>query len=366
MEQLPPIPTPASQRWREFRIQALPVLTFLFILAGVVTLWHQYVVPANVVGHVEMVESRVVTTLPGKLVELKVSQFERVTKGQPIGLVVATSPETTAAEIAAAQADLRVQRAQLTLNQRRAEQDHAQLLMDLLGEKIDLETAKIDLWLAKAEFERAKQQLEGDESIISRSDYDRAQATRDAAAAAVGERTKLVETMEKLTASDLTASSGTEYERAIQEAIDAESKVLSLMSEPIVLRAPVDGIISGISNHVGETVMPGVPIVTITVDSPERPKHIVGYVRQPLDTAPKVGDTVQVRRIGFQRKVDYGTVVQVGGQLEPISASLVTPSAANAVEMGLPFLVSMPPNLALVPGERVDLILNPKLRPPAE
>ena len=35
MESLPPIPTPPAERWREFRIQALPLMTFVAVLLGV-------------------------------------------------------------------------------------------------------------------------------------------------------------------------------------------------------------------------------------------------------------------------------------------------------------------------------------------
>ena len=33
MDSLPPIPTPPAQRWREFRIQVLPILVFLGTVA---------------------------------------------------------------------------------------------------------------------------------------------------------------------------------------------------------------------------------------------------------------------------------------------------------------------------------------------
>ena len=120
MEPLAPIPTPPAQRWREFRIQALPVLTFIAVVACVVVLWQNYIIPTNVVAHVEVVQSHIMTSVPGKLVAMNVQQFQRVTKGQVIGAIVATNPETTAAEISAAHADLKVQKTQMVIAQQRS------------------------------------------------------------------------------------------------------------------------------------------------------------------------------------------------------------------------------------------------------
>ena len=52
-EKLPPIPTPASQRWREFRIRVLPFLVFFVVLSGVVSLWKNFVQPVGIVGLAE-------------------------------------------------------------------------------------------------------------------------------------------------------------------------------------------------------------------------------------------------------------------------------------------------------------------------
>jgi len=42
---LPPIAAPAARRWREFRIQILPGIAFACIVAAVLALWHDHVMP---------------------------------------------------------------------------------------------------------------------------------------------------------------------------------------------------------------------------------------------------------------------------------------------------------------------------------
>ena len=74
---LAPIPTPPAQRWREFRIQALPVITFLGILACVVVMWRQYVLPTNIGGEVEAIRANIISSVPGTIKELKVKRFQR-------------------------------------------------------------------------------------------------------------------------------------------------------------------------------------------------------------------------------------------------------------------------------------------------
>ena len=69
-------------------------------------------------------------------------------------------------------------------------------------------------------------------------------------------------------------------------------------------------------------------------------------------------DTVQIRRQTIRREMALGTVLNVSGQLEPISANLIPAQAGVKVEMGLPFAVSLPTELALIPGESVDLLFG--------
>jgi hypothetical protein len=58
MEPLPPIPTPLEQRWREFRIQVLPVVFFLSIVAALVFVWRSYIIPVNIAGEGEAIARR--------------------------------------------------------------------------------------------------------------------------------------------------------------------------------------------------------------------------------------------------------------------------------------------------------------------
>ena len=48
MDKLPPIPTPAAQRWREFRQHVLPWLMFAGVAVSVAFLWRSFVAPTGI------------------------------------------------------------------------------------------------------------------------------------------------------------------------------------------------------------------------------------------------------------------------------------------------------------------------------
>lgn len=144
---------------------------------------------------------------------------------------------------------------------------------------------------------------------------------------------------------------------AIEASIAANRKLLEEESASTVLRAPIDGVITVISNRPGERIMAGAPIVVIT--GSDKPERIIAWMRQPITDLPKPGDTIQVRRRAFKRQSAIATVQHVGTQLEPIAPAL-TALGATTMDLGLPFAISVPPDLNLLPGEVVDIIYSRK------
>jgi hypothetical protein len=115
--------------------------------------------------------------------------------------------------------------------------------------------------------------------------------------------------------------------------------------------------ISIIYHRTGEAIIAGEPIVTIAAFSPIR---IVGYIRVPVMSEPAVGTRVEVRSRGPGREVGFGNIVEVGTQIETVSAVLAGAVKFSNVELGLPISISLPPNLKIRPGELVDLTLLSK------
>jgi multidrug resistance efflux pump len=353
METLAPIPTPPSQRWREFRIQALPVITFLAVLACVVVLWHSYVLPTNMVGEVEGTHAVLISSVPGTIRDLKVKRFQRVSAGEEIAQISTMDNETLQASLHAIEADLKLMRARMQLDIERNDQSYAAYRLDYLNERVDLELERVRSRIYDAEIARQQQLLTNEPPLVDRTQYDYWLLLAASARTNILEREKYLTEKEKTLPA---LAPATRADEAVLEAIKAQEEALRATSQAISLKAPIDGMVSAVNHFIGEKVVANTPIVTISAVQATR---IIGYVRKPFDVVPKPGDAIQIRRQSFKREVAEGRVIEVGAQLEPIATTMVpVPAGSTTNELGLPFSVSIPVQLALFPGESVDLIMS--------
>lgn len=366
MNRLPRIPSPPSHYWNQFRQRILPIIVFAAALYAAYQLWNKTVAPTGMVGEVEMIRSTVTTSTAGTIADLNVDIFQRVQKGDPICTIITYDPETTKAMLLSLIADLQIMKTRMVTDQGRNVSSYIQLQLNLLEHRVRLASERVNLEYAKSEFERAYKLYQAETDTEFQVNYWRSQ--RDMYQANVDQLTKLIADLEQ-SLKQLEPLAITELETSINkniaEAIAAKQAELEALQKPTVLKAPIDGVISFIHKHSGEKVVPGDMIVTISGLGSSR---ILGFVRQPLNVKPKVGDKVEVRTRTQDRAIGIGTVLSVGTQLEPVTASLIPyltgatiigrgPDNQNIVEYGLPFLVSLPPNLKLVPGEVVNLSL---------
>src|SRR2546428_1607496 len=182
-EKLPTIPTPVAQRWREFRIQVVPFIVFLAVLAAIVYLWKSYVQPVGVIGFVETNAVNVTSLQDGLVSELHVERFQNVTTGQVIAVVVNTDPLLIEAQITALQADLQVMRERLLVDRARTEQSYEQMRQELQIQRVTQATEKAKLFLYSNDFVRATQLF--NTKSISDAQFDAAKAQYDANIASI-------------------------------------------------------------------------------------------------------------------------------------------------------------------------------------
>jgi multidrug resistance efflux pump len=350
MDSLPPIPTPLGQHWREIRIQILPVVFFIFLVTAVVFLWMNYVQPVSVVGEVEAVKANASSLQEGILTKLTVDRFDHVTAGQVIGEVLRTDPALVQASLAAIQADLKVMRARMLIEDQRREVNYQGLWVNLMDEKVELENDKALLASAANEFKRVSELLET--KVASPSQFDTAKAAMESLQAKIKERQTLIKDLTETVAS-LKLSNKETMETPIEEAIKAKEHELELNLKPLPLTAPINGVVSMVFRRTGEKVMRGEPILTVSAPDSDR---IVGFIRQPVGRIPAVNDKIEVRTRGQRRVKGQGQILEVGAQMEPINPVLLS-ADANRLELGLPILVSVPSGFEIRPGEVVDLFL---------
>ena len=377
-----PIPIPAQTRWREARRRVLPVVVFFATLAGVALLWKQNTASRIMVGQAEPVSANVSCYKPGVLADLMVNRFQRVKVGDPIARIMVTDPKIMASSLAVIQAEIESLRAGMkpVAVQQKNAMDYDQLRLDWMKERTQLASARVNLDLAGTEFRRMEELFK--DKIIAERVYDQAKAAQSRLQNEVENLTKLVEEGEKnLELLQLTNSS--EIFRVsidpLRAAIAVQESKLHLTEaelSPIVVTAPIDGIINTVFHRSGESVTAGQPIVAVATLNAVR---IVGYLRPPISDEPKPGMEVEVRTRGIPREIGLAKIVEVGTQLETVPTTLVGPVKLANSELGLPVEISMPDvkvragnseklksrsegpeKLKIRAGELVDILMIPK------
>lgn len=357
-----PIPTPLRERFRDVRLRVLPLVLFVLAIIILAALWKDYAAAPSMVGQAESIQANVSCYKPGMLAELTVNRFGRVKAGDAVGQVLVTDPKVLQASLAVIQADIEMLRAtmQPITTQQRTAMDYSQLRLDWMRQRAQLASTKVNLQFAEADFRRTEQLFK--DKIVSERFYEQARATQDRLKNEVDELSRLVDEQAK-SFEQLAPTNTFELtkitDNPLRAAIAAQESKLRLTEaelSPIILRAPVDGMVDIIFHRVGEAVNAGEPIVSI---APIHPVRIVGYLRPPILEEPRPGMRVEVRTRGPHRQVGSAEVMEVGTQFEAIAPALQAPVHVANVELGLPLNISLPANLNIRPGELVDLVLLP-------
>jgi multidrug resistance efflux pump len=357
-----PIRIPMRRLWHLVRVRWLSALLLITGFGAVALLWHGQVASLTIVGQAEPVVSNVSSYKPGVLAELNVTRFQRVKAGDPVGKVLVTEPKILASSLAVIQAEIEALRVNLkpVVTQQRNAMNYDQLRLDWMRQRTQLASARVNLDLAEAEYRRMDALFK--DKIVSERIYEQAKAARDRLQKEVEEQGKLVaegETnLQSLQVTNVAEISRVSSDPLVAEIAVQESKLRLTEAElgPVVVKAPIDGIVTTVFHRAGEAVTAGQPIVAIATLNPVR---IVGYLRVPLAAQPTVGMEVRVRTRGSRREVGKATVTEVGTQLESVPATLLGPINIASIVQGLPVDISLPANLRILPGELVDITLPP-------
>ncbi|HEY6563886.1 MAG TPA: hypothetical protein VIY86_05285, partial [Pirellulaceae bacterium] len=194
-EKLPPIPTPTSQRWREFRIQVLPIVVFLTVITGIVYLWKNFVQPVGIVGLAQTNTVNVTCTVDGLIAQILVQPFQTVTQGQVIAIVQGSDTDLFQTEGESDIADLEVMRDRIRVGVDRAEQGVERYRIELMRQRIDLAGDRARFFQVSNEFVRLDKLVR--EKIEPPSVADLAKAELDTLIASISERSSAITDLEK-------------------------------------------------------------------------------------------------------------------------------------------------------------------------
>lgn len=359
--QYEPIPIPFHQRLKQFRVQILPVLVFLTVGVVVVMLWEQKLSSPGFIGKVVGSQSLVSSPGDGFLLNFEKEEFTTVTQGDVLGELFRSDSTYINARIARVQAEINYISESLepVIGQQRSRIDFEELKIEEIQAKIDLSSLRIEEQQASAEFNRAKELHERE--LISAREFEIVETRFNLLSDQIRETAGLIEylssRLEELEESGRVSTSS--QRDPLLAAIEAQEKEIELIlaeTAPITLRAPMDGVISQLKRKESEYVSAGDSILVI---ESMKPTHILGYIRQPFTVDPEIGMEVEIRSRKPQRQFFISSIEEIGGHIRMIEANMQRPG--SMFESGLPVKVSIPDNvdMALTPGEIVDIVLKP-------
>ncbi len=350
---LPPIPTPAAHGWRRVRQQFLPGLVFAAGTVAAAFIWSNAVAPTTMVGEAETVRAEVRSAQAGTLTQVVAKLFQPVRAGDTLAHVVVADPQVLEASLGVIRAEIEVMRQTSEL---RTLLDYERLMLDLMSERVKLTTLKSQLHQAESNLARAKALHTG--KLLTDERFEEAQNTRDSLLAQVTVQAELVARIDP-ELQRLTPAVGAQPLRASIKLQEEKLRLTEAQLRAVALVAPLDGIVTLVSRRPGETVVPGEPIFQVTAAGAP---SVVGFIRPPVGALPAPGTAVEVRTRSLPRRTGTATITQVGAHLEPISPTLLAalhlPVTSVPTELGVRVHVTVPTDLALLPGEQVDLVLR--------
>lgn len=353
MERLEPIPTPPAVRWREFRIRYLPPVLFVVSLCLVARLWEDAGV-GGIPGLAEAESALVTAPQGGLLHEVLVQPYQLVTAGQALAVLAPADPRAVFDRLQAELALGRLQ-AQPTVAEGNA-MNFERLRVELLRTQAELAVARVNLARAERQVERHAPLHR--EKLLSQDLYELSLNERDALRAEVETKSAAATTIERRLAelsrlgdpgtdAAPTNAALAELSRRLEEA--------TAQAGPVTLVAPRAGMVQAVQRQAGESVLPGESLFVI---SPLRSERVVAYLRQPYPVELAVGLEVEVSTRERDRRVFHSSVAQIGARLEVITNALAFVRPNALVDTGLPFVVTVPADIQLRPGEVVDLRLH--------
>ena len=353
---LPPIRTPFSVVWREFRIQVIPIAVFVLTVVGVWYFWKTTPMGNTIRGVGEGLRSVVTSPRIGVIQRTLVQPYQWVDAGDPLITVQPFDPD---AQLDLLQSELQLTR--LRLEPSMADQNafnFEQVRVDWLRLKQELAMAKVNL--DRAEGALRRNDILRKEQLVSEDMYDLSLRDRDFYRAEVDEKGKSINEIEarlgQLRGVGEPQFPGTnQFTLSMIERLQTRMASVETNWHTITLTAPISGRVHFVSRQTGEFVVEGEPLVTIASPRSER---IVAYMRQPLQFEPQPGMTVDVLLQNRQRQKFASQIVQVGAQFEAITNGLAFLQQGLLVDVGLPIVLSVPPELTLRPGEMVNVVIH--------
>ena len=374
-----------------FRTSILPILVWIVAVVGIVVLFNHRTQRFQMTGLALAKTYDVSTTVAGTLKEVNARLFEPVTKGTVIAILddqlIRERRATVEAEIDRLNAEINSiinrmeveaynRQAENVINYRRFSADIERARLRILELTAVIEPDRIMLADLVAEIQIEKNLFEKG-AVATEYSLSRAQARYDTLKKKIEKNEQLLEqakldltsTYERRdeVAAALPKNPSTDVEiEVVRKAITIqEHLIMEILAESkaLIIKAPVDGLVSSIMFDPdqtvlpgqikltpGQTILPGQIILTIAEQSPDQ---IVAYAGEEHLDSLKKGMRVELITEAPEPRIDHSQVTYVGPVIEELPIRLRR--HPDIIEWGRPFIVQKPPQLKLVPGQTVGI-----------
>lgn len=356
-------PFPLWARFRARRSVVLPALTWLIAAACALCLAHREGRGVDALGYVELRQALVAPAYDGTLLALNVDLYDEVQPGQ---IVAMGDSEPVRAELAVAEAELERLRALLSAETERIDIERSANDRDHLAElrrfALDAEEARLDLLDRIAALESAKVELQRletqvrleqgmvDAGLLGTAVLDDTRLLRDrqrslvegmdAALADARERVGIAQRRreERTARFDPATQQWDAMVVPVRRAIDVQEARLDelrIRLERIALRAPMGGRVTRIDCQPGQTVLAGVPVMSIAARESDR---VIAYLDRHYNERRLMRAEVTLSSQERPHERLPAAVLRVGGAFEP-----PPPELSPGLFMrppGLPVLIS--------------------------
>jgi multidrug resistance efflux pump len=372
-----------TYRAGRLRVHVLSFLVWLAAVGGVVVLFRQRVARLEVVGLAQGQMHQVAATCTGRLKEVPVQLFDKVSQGQTVAVIdTILDDENLQTQLDTALAEVQRLRAELVSTQEQLLAEAANLETDAVAARrrflVDVENARLRVLEIKSLLEAdriALEQLELDSKaarirlVSDQNDavffeLQQAKMRYNALVKKIEENERILTQAEQdLMQAQLRRDEFAQRQPqnpSVDSALDVIRKAVKVQEQrmeellarrtPLVLKSPFEGVVSQILHGQGEAVLAGDPILTVVET---RPSEIIAYASG--EQAGRVRDRMVVELITITEppRIATSKVVNLGAKMELMPQQLWRNT--NIPQWGRPVLIEVPPGLELVPGEVVGI-----------
>ena len=289
-------------------------------------------------GTVEATEADLGFNVPGRIASIAVREGDAVREGQLLATLDAAELEARRSA-AAAQADAaRAVLAELESGARAEEVAQGRAAVRAAARRA--EDAHRDL-------ERARALFEG--GAVSRESFDKAETQYEVASASLDQAREQLRVLETGPRAERIAA-----QRAAVSSAEAAVRQVEAMLDNATIRAPFDGLVTIRHREPGETVQPGLPVVTV-MNPDDRWVRI--YISEDRIGAVRLGQPVAISSDTYRGREYPGRVVFIAQEAEFTPRNVQTKEERVKLVYAVRAQITGDPGLQLKPGVPADVRL---------